>query len=346
MPEVLLRNTRKLRRRARWFHRSAAPRPAALALSVLMIATALLAQAPGPKLTKADIDNMMKELSNWGRWGKDDQKGTANLITPAKRKQAAALVTEGISISLARNTDPVKGVDNSSPFIEKMSPPADGQFNMDEFTVFFHGVAHTHFDALSHMFHDGQMYNGFPESAVKSDGAGALAVTAYSEGLFTRGVLVDIAWLRGVPYLEPSAVVFPADFDAWETNTGVHIQPGDAVFVRTGRWAYRAAKGPWDIGSHAAGLSALCARWLHRHDVAVLGSDSSHDAAPSGIPDVSYPVHLLLIVAMGMPLFDQCDLEALSKAAAARHRWTFLFTAAPVRVTGGTGGPVNPIATF
>jgi kynurenine formamidase len=247
---------------------------------------------------------------------------------------------------MARNTDPKKGIDNSSPFIEKMSPPVDGQFNMDEYTVFFHGVAHTHFDALSHVFHDGQMYNGFPESTVKPDGAGALAVTAYSDGLLTRGVLVDIAWLRNLPYLDPSAVIYPADFDAWEKKTGVHIRSGDAVFVRTGRWAYRAAKGPWDIGSHAAGLSALCARWLKQRDVAVLGSDSSHDAAPSGIPGVSYPVHQLLIVAMGMPLFDQCDLEELAKAAATRKRWTFLFTAAPVRVTGGTGGPINPIATF
>jgi kynurenine formamidase len=269
-----------------------------------------------------------------------------NLITPARRKQAAALVTEGVSVSLARNTDPKKSIDNSSPYVVKMSPPVDGQFNMDEQTVFFHGVAHTHFDALSHVFHDGQMYNGFPESAVKPDGAEKLAVTAYSDGLFTRGVLVDFAWLRGVPYLDTSAVIYPADFDAWEKKTGVRIRSGDAVFVRTGRWAYRAAKGPWDIGARAAGLSALCARWLKQRDVAVLGSDSSHDASPSGIPGVSYPVHQLLIVAMGMPLFDQCDLEELAKAAAARHRWTFLFTAAPVRVSGGTGGPINPIATF
>jgi kynurenine formamidase len=315
-------------------------------LAALLLAVSLFAQTPQRPLSKADIDNMMKELSNWGRWGKDDEKGTVNLITPAKRRQAAALVKEGISISLARNTDAQKGIDNSSPFIEKMSPPVDGQFNMDEYTVFFHGVAHTHFDALSHVFHDGRMYNGFPESDVKPDGTRALAVTAYSEGLFTRGVLVDIAWLRNVPYLDPLTVIYPADFDAWEKKTGVHIQSGDAVFVRTGRWAYRAAKGPWDIGSHAAGLSPLCARWLKQRDVALLGSDSSHDAAPSGIPGVSFPVHQLLIVAMGMPLFDQCDLEELAKAAASRNRWTFFFTAAPVRVTGGTGGPVNPIATF
>jgi kynurenine formamidase len=190
------------------------------------------------------------------------------------------------------------------------------------------------------------MYNGFPESTVKPDGAGRLAVTAFSEGFLTRGVLVDIPWLRNVPYLDPTAVIYPADLDAWEKKTGVHIQTGDAVFIRTGRWAYRAAKGPWDIGSHSAGLSPLCARWLKQRDISLLGSDASHDAQPSGIPEVTFPVHRLLIVAMGTPLLDQCDLEVLAKAAAARNRWTFLFSAAPIRVSGGTGAPINPIATF
>ncbi len=300
---------------------------------IACLAAVASAQTPAPKLTKADIDGMMKELSNWGRWGKDDQKGTINLITPAKRKQAAAEVKEGVSVSLARDTDATYKV--------KMSPPADGQFNMDEQTVFFHGTAHTHFDALSHVFHDGQMYNGFPESSIKPNGAEKLAVTADSDGILTRGVLVDIAWLRGVPYLDQSAVITPSDLDAWEKKTGVHIQSGDAVFIRTGRWAHGV---PIDVKS--PGLSALCARWLKQRDVAVLGSDGSHDAAPSGIPGVTFPIHQLLIVAMGMPLFDQCDLEALSKAAATRNRWTFLLTAAPVRATGSTGGPVNPIATF
>lgn len=292
-----------------------------------------LAGIASAQTTKADIESMMKELSNWGRWGKDDQKGTVNLITPAVRKQAAALVKDGVSVSLSHNTDSSYGV--------KMSPPADGQFNMDEQTVFFHGTAHTHFDALSHVFHDGRMYNGFPESSIKPKGAEKLDVTAYGDGFFTRGVLVDFAWLRGVPYLGPSAVLTPADFDAWEKKTGVHIQSGDAVFVRTGRWASGAA-----IDVRSPGLSPACARWLKQRDVAILGSDGSHDALPSNIPGVTFPIHQLLIVAMGMPLFDQCDLEELSKAAIARNRWTFLFTAAPVRATGSTGGPINPIATF
>ena len=311
-----------------------------------MFAATVGAQAPHQTLTKADIERMMAELSNWGRWGKEDQMGAVNLITAAKRKAAGALVKEGYSISMARDTDTTKNVDNSSPFIEKMSPPVDGQFNMDEYTIFFHGVAMTHMDALSHVFHQGKMYNGFPETVVKKDGADALAVTAYRNGIFTRGVLVDIAWLKGVPYLDTSAVVYPADLDAWEKKTGVHIESGDAVFIRTGRWASRAAKGPWDLAAHSPGLSALCARWLKQRDIAILGGDASSDALPSGIAGVTFPVHQLVMAAMGTPMFDQCDLEELAKAAVARNRWTFLMTAAPLRVVGGTGSPINPIATF
>jgi kynurenine formamidase len=316
-----------------------------LAALLAMMAASLGAQEH-KALTKADIERMMQELSNWGRWGKDDQMGTANLITPAKRKAAAALVTEGVSVSMARDTNTTKEIDNPNPFKLKMSPPIEEQFNMEELTVFFHGFAVSHFDSLAHVFHDGKMYNGFPETMVKPEGTQALDVTAYKNGFLTRGVLIDIPWLKGVPYLETSAVIYPEDLDAWEKKTGVHIESGDAVFIRTGRWALRAAKGAWDISQAAAGLSALCAPWLKQRDVALLGSDAAHDAIPSGIPDVGFPVHELLIGAMGMPLFDQLDLEGIAREAAARNRWTFLFTAAPLRVVGGTGGPINPIATF
>jgi len=311
------------------------------AMSVL----AMLAQSP-PRVAQSDIDRMMKELSNWGRWGKSDQMGSVNLITPAKRKAAAALVTEGYSVSLARDTDTQKAVDNDSPFVHKMSPPVDGQFNMDEYSVFFHGFAHTHFDALSHVFYRGQMYNGFPQSAIKPEGAGALAVTAYRDGILSRGVLIDIPRLRNVPYLETTDVIYPDELDAWETKTGIRIESGDIVFIRTGRWARRAAKGPWDIASHSAGLYATCARWLKQRDIAMLGGDAASDALPSGVPGVTFPIHRLLLVAMGTPMLDQCDLEPLAKAAAARNRWTFLLTVAPLRATGGTGSPLNPIATF
>jgi len=290
----------------------------------------------------------MSELSNWNRWGKTDQMGSVNLITPAKRKQAAALVTEGVSISLAHNTDTQKSADNSSPFKLKMvatgAHPA-GQFVVDDYEVTYHGLAHTHMDALCHMSWNGKLYNGIPMTAVTDEGATQLAVTAYKNGIFTRGILVDIPRLKGVPYLEPGAAIYPEDLEAWEKKAGVKIGAGDVVFIRTGRWARRAAKGAWDPAS-IAGLYATCAKWLKARDVAMVGSDAATDVMPSGVEGVVQPMHQLLLIAMGTPIFDNCDLETLGDEAAKRNRWSFLITASPIAVTNGTGSPLNPIAVF
>jgi kynurenine formamidase len=311
-------------------------------LSLLAIATVLsFAQ---PKLTKADIEKMMAELSNWGRWGKQDQLGALNLITPAKRKQAAALVKEGVTVSLARETNKEVAPDNPNPYQHTMI--VTERSSADTISIRFHGYQHTHLDALCHFFYQGKMYNGFAQQEVSEQGAGKLAITNVKQGIFTRGVLMDIAALKGVPYLEPSTAIYPEDLDAWEKKAGLKVAPGDAIFIRTGRWARRAAKGPWEVGRNSAGLHASCARWLKQRDVALLGSDVASDVLPSGIAGVALPVHLLTLNAMGVHIFDNCDLEALSAATAQRKRWTFLLTAAPIPITGGTGSPLNPIATF
>ena len=320
---------------------------------ILVIVAAIATAASGADsaasrtASKSDFERWMTELSNWGRWGAADEAGTVNLITPARRKAAAALVTEGVSFSLSRDTDSRPGPDNGTPFVHKVSDPVGNEFNMDEFDIFFHGFAVTHLDAPSHVFYQGKMYNGFPASTVTKDGgAGKVAVTTYRDGLFGRGVLVDIPRLRKVAYLQGSTAVQPEDLDAWEKSTGVHIGAGDIVFVRTGRWARRAATGPWDIGTQSAGLHPSTARWFKARDIAVLGTDTSGDVIPSSIAGVEFPMHLLMLVAMGTPLLDQCDLEAVAAAAAARNRWTFLVTANPLRAVGGTGSPVNVVATF
>src|SRR5579871_4066532 len=215
------------------------------ALALMTAATGIACAQSGHMLTKADVDRLMTQLSNWGRWGKTDQMGTVNLITPEKRRNAAKLVTDGMSISLSRNTDSTKAVDNDAPFGHKMMLGVGGQFNMDEYTVAFHGFANTHFDSLSHVYYQGKMYNGYPQSTITDRGAEQLAVTAFRDGFLTRGVLIDMAWLKGVPYLEPSTPIYPDDLDAWEKKTGIKVSSGDAVFIRTGRWARRAEKGPW-----------------------------------------------------------------------------------------------------
>jgi kynurenine formamidase len=301
------------------------------------------------KLAKSDIDRMMTELSSWGRWGREDQLGAINLITPSKRKQAALLVKEGVSVSLARDVLKDRAADNARPFEHSMNMVGvnnPGQFSLDTFSVNYHGYAHTHLDALCHMFYQGKMYNGFSQDEVTQQGAARLSIVNLKQGIFTRGILMDIARLKGVPFLEPETAIYPDDLEAWEKKAGIKVGSGDVIFVRTGRWARRAAVGPWNVGASAAGLHASCARWLKQRDVAIIGSDVASDVVPSGVEGVPLPIHQLVLVAMGVHIFDNCDLEALSEAAAKRNRWEFLLTASPLAVPGGTGSPLNPIATF
>lgn len=318
-------------------------------LGAVLVVLSAAAQNNSRRLTKADIDRWMTELSNWNRWGKDDQMGAINLITPAKRKQAAALVREGYSVSLARDTEKEKAVDNPQPFGHSMTwtgASTPGQFSLDAYSVSYHGYAHTHMDALCHMFYQGKMYNGYPQETVTKAGAEKLSVIAFKNGIVSRGILIDIPRLKGIDYLEPSTPIYPEDLDAWEKMAGVKVSSGDIIFIRTGRWARRAAKGPWNVSANSAGLHASCMKWIHQRDVAMVGSDAASDLMPSGVEGVVQPIHQLLLVAMGTPIFDNCDLEALSQAAAARKRWEFLLTAAPLAVPGGTGSPLNPLATF
>ena len=318
--------------------------------AVLLVVAALsTATAADPHLTtKADIERWMTELSNWGRWGKTDQLGAVNLITPAKRREAAALVRDGEAISLAHDALTKKAPDNPDPFIHKMNftgAHPNGDWFMDEYTVNFHGLAHTHMDSLAHTAWNGKMFNGFPQLDVTETGAKELGITNLKNGIFTRGILVDIPRLKGLPYLEPGVAIYPEDLEAWEKKSGVKIGSGDVVLIRTGRWARRAALGPWDT-SRVAGLHASCVPWLKKRDIAIAGSDACLDVLPSQVEGVVQPVHQLLLIAAGTPIFDNFDLEALADAAAKKNRWSFLLTVAPLAVAGGTGSPVNPTALF
>lgn len=321
-----------------------------IALAAFCFAGTSSAQNPTPPSAlrnRQDFERWMTELSNWGRWGKDDQLGALNLVTPAKRKQALSLVRDGVSVSLARDVEKEKAIDNGSPFQHSMDRTGTnnpGFSCADTFKVSYHGMAHTHVDSLCHMFHQGKMYNGFPQTNVTSEGAQRLGIQNLKDGILSRGVLIDIPLLKGVEFLEPGTPIYPEDLDAWEKKTGITVGAGDVVLIRTGRWARRASTGPW--GGKFAGLHGSCARWLKQRDVAVIGSDAASDVLPSGVEDVAMPIHQLSLVAMGTWILDNCDLEALSAAAKKRQRWEFMLFAAPLAVPGGTGSPINPIATF
>ena len=296
--------------------------------------------------TKAQVDKWMTELSNWGRWGKADQIGTLNLITPQKRKQALGLVKDGLSVSLAHTIDKEKAADNPRPLGQEMTLDAGGHA-MDLYTIWYHGSVITHIDSLCHYSFDGKIFNGFERSAIApGPGCPSNGIENHKAGIMTRGIIVDLPRLKNVPYLEPGTPVYASDLEAWEKYAGIKIGSGDALFLRTGRWARRSEKGPWNVAASAAGFHASVIPWLRQRDVALLGNDGVNDVQPSGVDGSPRPIHQLAIVALGLPLVDVMDLEAAAETAARLKRWEFLLTAAAVPVLGGTGFPLNPIATF
>lgn len=327
----------------------------ACVLLLCAAAASMPAEAERERIDEETFEAWFDELSNHGRWGEGDQLGTLNLITPEVRRATAAEVTAGVSVSLARTAEKTEAIDNPSPFGHEMlgvgTPVAevDGLiygFGADRFTVSFHGFAHSHLDALCHIFHRGKLYNGFSQERVTPQGAEVLSVLTMKDGILTRGVLIDLPALLDVPYLDDGHVITVEELERWETATNSRIRPGDAVLLRTGRWQKRGAEGPWDPMAGAAGVHPRVAYWLKARDVALVGSDSAMDALPSLVEGYPFPFHDLSIAGMGMPILDSLDLEALSATAARMRRNYFMLHVAPLAVGGATGSPVNPIATF
>jgi len=306
------------------------------------------AQAPATASTRAprnaaEFDALFQSVKNWGRWGPDDQLGAANLVTDAKRRQAAALVKTGLTVSLAHNPITEPADDNASPFEHTMNRG----FTTDTYRVSYHGYAHSHIDALCHILYKDQTYNGYARAEVNTEkGCTKLSIDTLKQGVITRGILIDIPRLKGVPYLEPGTAIYAEDVEAWEKQAGVKIGPGDALMLRTGRWARREQVGPWPVGRNAAGFHASIAPWMKARGVAFVGSDAASEVTPTMVEGVTLPVHTLLITALGIHMLDNQDLERLSDTAARLKRWEFLLTINPVPVTGGTGSPLNTLATF
>jgi kynurenine formamidase len=290
-----------------------------------------------------EYDALFQKVKNWGRWGANDQLGAANLVTDAKRRQAAGLARLGLTVSLAHNPITEKAEDSTSPFEHTMNRG----FTTDTYRVSYHGYAHSHLDALCHILYKDQTFNGYPRAEVNTEkGCTKLAIDNLKQGVITRGILLDIPRLKGVPYLEPGTAVYQEDVEAWEKQAGVKVGPGDAVLLRTGRWARRDKVGPWPVGTSAAGFHASIATWLRARDVAFLGSDAASEVMPSLVEGVNLPVHTLVITALGINILDNQDLERLAETAAKLKRWEFQLVINPVPVTGGTGSPLNTLAVF
>ncbi len=304
-------------------------------------------------LAQADIERLMEELSNWGRWGDDDQLGAANLITPEKRLEALALATEGISVSLAHRLITEEAVDVPLPFERAIlrlpdsgEEPAFRGGVSDRYEISYHGYSHSHIDSLCHILYKGKMYNGFSQDTVTEEGCTRSSIVNLQGGIVTRGIVFDIPRLKGVPYLEPGTPIYTEDLEAFEEMAGLRVRAGDAIFIRTGRWARRAELGPWAVSQNAAGLHASTMPWVRSRDISFIGSDAALDVVPSQVEGVDLPVHILTIVAMGIDIFDNQDLEAVAETAAELGRWEFLLVAGPLAVETGTGSPINALAIF
>ena len=301
-----------------------------------------------PMVSAAQYERWQTELSNWGRWGPDDELGAANLITAEKRADAAGLVTEGFTVSLSSNAQTYKSLDNPCPIAWSMVRASRASASDTVAYPCIHGPGTTHLDAFAHIFFDGKMWNGYDVDGLVTmeGGAAKNSIMTVKNGLVTRGVLYDIPRLKGVPYLEPGTRITVEDLEAWEAQTGVQVGPGDAFLIRWGRWARQDALGPFDTGREAAGLDNNVIPWLRERDVAIAGWETpGYMPQPEG--DISrLALHNFALTILGIQVLDRADFQALAEAAAARSRWEFMLTIAPLPIPNGTGSPVNPIAMF
>ncbi len=310
---------------------------------------------PSVLVTLEQINQWESLLSNWGRWGPDDQRGTLNLITAEKTIAATRLVRDGVSVSLAHFVSEEEAIDSQTfaPTRHWMTriDPNTGEvlFALDAVSFSLHDGQLSHMDALCHYRteRDGNqvIFNGYRQN-LDQDGCKDLAIDRMGPGYVTRGILVDMPLLRGVEWLEPSTPIYVADLEEWEAFAGVMVSSGDVLLVRTGRWAKRNTEGPWDYARQGAGLHASVLPWLRERGVAVLVGDAVNDVQPSGVDSLNRPIHQITQVFIGLPLVDNGYLEDVAREAARRQRWEFMVSWQITQVPGGTAGPFNALATF
>ena len=296
-----------------------------------------------------------KRVSNWGRWGDDDELGTLNLIDAAAVQRGAACVKTGKRFSLALRLDQrgpqVGGVPGRVNPLRTMTAinsqfagTLDGFCTSDD-VVTMGLQAATHWDALAHVSYSGQIYNGYPAETITADGASKCGIGRVTS-LTTRGVLLDVARALGVEKLEPGYGIRSEDLDAALGAAGVEVQPGDAVLVRTGFiQMFKARDREGYAAGNQPGLTMGTVPWFHDRDVAAVATDTyTFEVWPCEDPHMLLPVHLLNLRDMGLTQGQNFDLEALAADCANDGVHEFLLEASPLPFTGGCGSPVNPVA--
>jgi kynurenine formamidase len=313
------------------------------------------------KLDAQTVREWGRRYSNWGRWGKDDERGTLNFITPARVLEACALPRSGRVISCALPFDQ-KGPQNGlagrhNPIHLMLADGGDALAGAQEFlpggfryaddSVVMPLQCGTQWDALSHVFYDGRMYNDRDVKLVTSQGARANAIQKIADGVVGRGVLLDLPRFLRRPWLENGTPILPADLDACAEAFGVAIGSGDVVLVRTGMMTRCLEQKSWAgyCGGPAPGLSIHCARWLYEREIAAVATDTwGVEVLPNETPDCFQPLHMISLRNTGLLLGEIFFLDALARACAEDGRYEFLFTAPPLPITGAVGSPINPLA--
>jgi kynurenine formamidase len=309
---------------------------------------------PRVELTNVEFVELFRSLSSWGRWGERDQRGALNLLEPERVVAASRLVRDGTTVTLSLPMNTKAAEDNPEPAVHFMTTtyrdgddaPGKLRFAMDFVGADYHHDGHTHIDALCHVIYEGSLYNGTPATAVTARGAAAESIEVLANGLVARGVLLDIPRLLGLPWLEPGQHVFRDQLEAAELEQGVTVGEGDVLLVRTGHTRRLSELGPWPAANAKAGLHPTAMAFVAERGASALGSDGNSDTAPSSTEGVDFPIHILALNAMGVHLLDYLQLEDLRTACERAGRWEFLFIAAPLRITGGTGSPLNPLAVL
>lgn len=314
---------------------------------------------------EAEIAARAEAFRNWGRWGEDDVLGTLNFIDAAKRVEAAALVQDGAVISLAQAFDtngPQKGWRRRTNPVHTMTDTGTDAERGNQ--GFPHGIGgaddviamplqcSTQWDGLGHIFDHGNAWNGRRAGdVVTSDGDLVTGIEHAASVIVSRGVLIDVGrhLAPDTGELADGYAITVADIEATIAAQGASspVGRGDIVLVRTGQYARTRRDGWGDYaGGPAPGLSLTTAGWLHRTEIAAIATDTwGFEVRPNEFDAPAFqPLHQVVIPNMGLTIGEMWNLDALADACAARGRWDFLLSAAPLPITGAVGSPINPVA--
>ncbi len=308
--------------------------------------------ADGPLLTETEFSELFDQLRTWAPGQRVNERGALANITSATVRHALSLPQAGETVSLALPINSRPAVDNGKPALHHMVDLGDNEApepsaHKDFIGLDYHGKAITHLDAVCHIGYRSELFGGVSSTeAFSSQGSEWAAVTTMSAGVITRGVLIDMPAIRDVDWLEPGTAIHAEDIELAQRTLGFTIGPGDAVLLRSGHGARRAALGPWNSDNASAGFHVDAMPLLATRQISILGADGDSDARPSPVTGVHSPIHALALTALGIPLLDNLDLEALSQSCARAGRYEFLLVIAPLVVPRGTGSPVNPLAVL